>query len=600
MGNLVKDFWTYDYKERNYHGIVEVVKGDLQFRKVDGKYETRIEKALEYLMQPNIKTLSHMTVQSYNSYLNKDGRSSRSAEEETYYPFFLEFEPHVKSGQPNFEVEYQRAAAEAYTTAQYMIYELYVDPEDILVVITNSRSIYLFVNPKVYGLKPSKIQHLIYKRMYDILNEELGGFEYVDTSLFRFNGLIKTPGAYYAGGYVVPISVGELKTLVHDPRAKNKLTRKKRSISVNVPGLESKAFKELYISSKEQITEGRIEKALKEQNKPFDSEKSDVKYISSGIGCINYLESAIVEPGQRNFALVSLAIAYKNGGYSIEQVNDILQERADKWGHDEDAAIVRSKVKTVFTKDTKFSCSYIKEHVNICDSCRKCKLNKKAVKGQGTKFKVNKYVIDQLRANKGSLRHYKAYLIMSRNELFGQYFNPEEFGLDHRVIREFSKFTGATRELESGQVKIDQEIEEKNYLIPNEFVDKGSYESLGERLKQYLILYTSFTYKAGDKYGMMHVKAKKVNDVLGYKNIESTYSLIKELVDMGMAVYKNGFLFAMYYSTYKVISLEDYKAEKSKKKAKEKLQYQDKIEYDYELLGNGDHQLFLKCARGSP
>lgn len=604
MGNLIKDYWTFAYNEKNYYGIVEVVRGELQHRKVDGKFETRIEKAIQYMMKSGIKTLSHMSVQSYNTYLNKDGRTLRSADEETYYPFFLEFEPHKRPSDYGFEGEYKNAAAEAYRTLQYLVYELDVDPEDIMTMITNSRSIYLFVNPKAYELKPSRTLHNIYKGIYSELNEVLD-LKYVDTNQFRANGLIKTPGAYYEGGYVVPVTMDELKKMVVNPGMKAEYTKKQRSIDKMVPGKVARGFKRLYNASLEQTNDTRKEKAQNGRKKNEKAQNENVTYLnadlSTDIKCVRRIENSMIEQGERNFALVSLAIAYKKAGYSEEQVTEIVQRAADRWGHDESSSQIRSKVRLVFKHDYGFSCSYIKEHVSMCESCCSgCKFNKRAVGANQTKFKVNKYVIEALKTNKASLRHYKAYLIMSRHHLFGQAFDPEEYKLDQRTIREFAKYTGSKREITNGQVVIELAYEDKDYLFPNEFIDKGTYEALGERLKPYLVIYTSFVYKANEKYGMMHVKVKKISSILEHKSVESTYAMLREFVRNGMMVVKKGLLFATYFDSYKVVSLEEFK---EKKKTKKYMPIY-KVEYEYELLASGDQQIKfkieLKSARGSP
>lgn len=593
MGNLIKDFWTLQYDNKSYYGIVEVVGHDLQFRRETNKFETRIEKALAYL--EGKRMLSHISVQSYNSYLNKGGvnRVGRTVKDKAFYPFFLEFEPHIKPGHAMFWVEYQKAVSEAYRTANYMIYEKGLEPEDILIIITNSRSVYLFVNPVAYQLRPSDALHDIYKKMYEELDEVMD-FKYVDKSLFRFNGLIKTPGAYYQGGYVVPISIEELKGLAGNPEGEQKrLTRKQRNLSKEVPGRFSGAFSDIYKRAMIEVYEG-VKKVPKNNGKKTEKVNT-VTYLKSGIGCIDFLESNKVAEGQRNFALVGLAIAYKNAGFSQEQALAAVKNAAKRWNYDE-MNQVKTKVNTVYKKDYNFSCEYLKEHVDLCGSCACCKLNKGANKSLNTKFWVGREVISQLKANKASVRHYRAYLIMSRNELFGRYFDPEEYNLDPRVIRELVKMTGGERELQNRLVKASISHGDRKYLIPNEFLDNGEYEALGERIKAYLILYTKYIYKATDKYGMMRVKIETIAAELGYKSKSSVYKLLQDLVRAGMAVVKKGCLFSLYFSSYKVTSMDDHKESKG-----EKEEYLDgQLEYKTGTYDGGESRLYLKFSRGSP
>ena len=552
MGKLVEDFWTYRYKNKSYYGIVEVVSGELRFRKADTKYETRIEKAIDYLNGK--RRLSHMSLQSYNVYLNKTGQSSRDKNEEAYYPFFMEFEPHIKPGNPGFEYEYKRAISEAYRTANYLIYEMNVQEEDILLQVTNSRSVYLMLNPVTYGLRPSNVLHEVYRNMYMKLDEALG-FKYVDTNLFRFNGLIKTPGSYYSGGYVVPISIQELRVMLDDPiKARNSLTKNQRSLADQVPGIFSKPMRELYEEAIDIVKGSKKRKAMKAK---YGERK--VSYLQNGIACVSHFENSMVEPGQRNFALVAIAIAYRNAGYSEEQTLEIVLDAAERWDHDEDKKIVQSKVKTVFEKKYNFSCEYLNQHVNLCGACESCRFNKCGNKQERTKFVLSRSIVQALQSHKASLRHYKAYLVISRNNLNNQFFDPDEHGVDRRTIRELSKIIKAERIIRDGLVRLTFDQGEKKYLIPNEFIDNEEYVALGEKLKHYLVLYTHFIYTAKDKYGLMHVKPATIAKILGFKAISSVYRLIKELVSAGMAVFKKGYLFSLYFSSYKVISLDEYK-----------------------------------------
>jgi len=589
VGNLIKDFWTYTYNDRNYFGIVEVL-GDPQFRKAEDKKETRVEKAMAYLQGKSI--LSHMSAQSYISYLNKSGAASRSHDEETYYPFYLEFEPKLKPGSKGFDSEYMATAQEVYRTANYLRYEYDVEAEDILITITNSRSLYLFVNPKSFRAKPSRNQHLIYKKMYETIDEEIG-LQYVDTSHFRFNGLIKTPGAYYAGGYVVPISLQELKLLCADPEQRHLLTKRQRSVEKDVPGENAPRLTELYSNSKELVGSVRAKKRVS------NTQTNNVVYISQVAGCINHIEAHGAQPGQRNFALVSLAIAYKNAGYSEHQVHELVQNAADAWQHDESANEVASKVRTVFRKNYNFSCQYILENVDVCGSCESCPFKKGAKKAQNgpkTKFKVSRRVIELLKQKKASLRHFKAYLVMSRHDLFDRFFSPEEYNLDPRVIRELTNMLDGVRNVENGLVSVKIDSGDKNYLFPVNFIDGGAHEALGEKLKPYLTIYTRFIFKAGDKYGMMRAKASTVAAALGYKSVNSVYKLIRELANDGLAVFKNGYLFSLYFSSYKLISIEAYKDAK-----KEKTLLRN--ESDSLKTGTndpGDQRLYWKLSRGSP
>ncbi len=142
-------------KEKKYHGIVEVVLGDLERRSVDNKRETKIDKAFAFMQKDSVNEVSHFSLQSYNTYLEWSGRTTRDKSDEAYYPFFIEFEPELKPDAPGFIAEYRNAVTEANRFVSHLKGKLGVHPEDLLITVTNSRSVYIFVNPKTYDLKPS-------------------------------------------------------------------------------------------------------------------------------------------------------------------------------------------------------------------------------------------------------------------------------------------------------------------------------------------------------------------------------------------------------------------------------------------------------------
>ena len=78
-----------DNKIVNYFGINEVVLGEFSSRGIRKK-ETTIDRALAYVFHPKVKEqISHMSLQSYATYLKKGNRVNRSEDEEKYYPFVV-------------------------------------------------------------------------------------------------------------------------------------------------------------------------------------------------------------------------------------------------------------------------------------------------------------------------------------------------------------------------------------------------------------------------------------------------------------------------------------------------------------------------------
>ncbi len=587
MGKLIQDFWTYEYKNRQYYGIVEVVKGDLKYRKLDGKFETHIEAAINYLKKPNHKILSHMSLQSYCGFM-KDGQAFRGEKEETYYPFCLEFEPHLKPGDFNFKARYKDAADELYRTVLLLEYEFGVNREDMLITMTNSRSFYLFVNPKSYGLKPSCRLHQIYKKMFELLSDYID-FIYVDKSHFRHQGLIKTPGSYYAGGYVVPVTLEEIKTLMHNPDLKDVYTMQQKSLRKSVPGAFSNKLHELYQEAVE--IDGAHSAKLANSAKKI---ALPVRSMTQR-HCIKQIEANGVKIGERNYALVSLGIAYKEAGYSETQTLDMLLEKANAWQHDENAAIIASKVRLIYKKDYVFSCQYAKEHIQICNACTNCKHQKNARGLAVTKFKIYRSDVIALRKKKLSKRHYEAYLTLSRYDLYNKRFELEDYGLKMRTIRELCSVLDIERDISYTSIVLKRKSKpDRPYLLPNEFYDNGVYVTLDEHIKHYLVLYVKFGYKSYGRYAMMRVGYQKIKNTLGYKSDSGLYKFLSKLKLLGLIVYKKKIIHALYFESKKIIDFEKEKIRRSVKKQKRKLRVSgDKIDYSnthYNLEGD----------RGSP
>lgn len=620
MGNLVKDFWTYTYKNKSYYGICEVVGGDLKKRSSKKKYETKINRALAYMMRDDINYyVSHMSIQTYNAYLGE--RPGREENEETYYPFFIEIEPHEKAGN-EFLNQYKVAVCETYHLVRFLMNELGVKEDDIVIMINAARSLYVHINPKAYGLKPSRELHLIYKEMYNILSQKIlevakedymdsysypyadtsiesktTYFDYADDKMYKYNSLIKVPNAYYKGGYQVQISFEELTKLLQDPKAKKELTRSKRDIlNKKVPGELSKSLQRIYIEAKERVKQTKLKYKKNTETREKASEK--VSYIKLGKpGCIEHIERSILEKGIRNSGLVSLAIYYKNMGYTQKQVIDILLEYADKWKHDEDESIIKAKVRSVFRKDTTFSCQYVREYIGEeCSCCSSCKYKKKEKKA----FKIHKTIIDDLWTNKASKRHYIAYLKLSREDLYDTWFNPKEIGMNDRDIRELCNRTSFLKRIKNrDKICIMNNANLKAYLLPNAFIDMEAYKQLGEHLKHYLKLIFS-GYKAFDKYIIMRVTKERIKEILEYDSNSGVNKFIKKLKDLGYLVTKKKYVVALYYTSNKVINIDDHrKASKDPQKGNIAPNTAFEANNQYSNYGQA-RKLIYNTLRGSP
>jgi len=567
LGNLIKDFWTY----QAYYGITEVVGGELEYRKVKGKYETRIEKALEYMMQPNLNLLSHMSMQTYNTYLNKNGRTVRNETEKAYYPMVIELETKVKQelNKEAFDRQYKQMLIEAYLLVTYLIYEMYMEEKDILILLNNSRSIYVMVNPVSYNLIPSRDLHCVYSEMLKLISEEVS-LDYADKQIYKHNGLMKTPNAWYKNGYVVPISYQELKDLRDNPKLKGVLTKEKRTLDYDIPGAFCPSMEELYEKAKDNIETKPVSSFSGYQNLPpkdpvIYEKKSVVKiYKADHRNCVSYIEKNEIEDGRKNFALVSVAYHYRGLGYTQEQTYEIMQGIANDWKY-ENPNRIKSKVKSVYRNTKKFSCDNAKENLGLDNcTCEKCPFNPyvKIDKQEHKQFRIQKVVVDALWKNKASLRHYKALLQLSRKRLFNHWFTLSAEGLQERTIRELCKLSGDNFVFhQNGEsVLIYNKVQDKGpyWKMPVEFWDNGTYNQFSEHLKHYLkLLFCGYKASKDGRYIQTRVSMERIQELLDYKTVNGVYKLLQKLRGLGFAVYNQGKLFAIYMQSYKVIDIDD-------------------------------------------
>lgn len=549
MGNLIKDFWTHE----NYYGITEVVGGSLEYRKSENKYETRIEKALAYMLRPKIRMLSHMSVQTYNQYLNKDGRLLRDDNEKSYYPFVIELETKVKPDsipEIEFKRQYREMLMEAYMLVTYLIFVVGIEEKDILIMVNNARSVYILINPVSYELIPSNKNHLIYKEMFKLLCEELS-LSYADIQIYKHNGLMKTPNTYYNGGYFVPISYEELKLLRDNAGLKKELTRNKRSMDYEVPGKYSMGMAALYQKAKDNINDCKVRNIKENKVSNFEVKERN---------CVKYILENVIEDGRKNFALVSVVYNLKEQGHLKEITNEAIIKIANDWGYENERRM-EAKVKSIYKSNKNFSCDKARACLGLDELCKTCSCNLKNREKVYFRFKVHKTIIEDLWDSEASLRHYITYLILCRKDLFNKWFSLETQGINIRTLRELCKLSGQLMfKQDGGSVFIYNKLQDSDvrfYLIPNSFIDNETYKMLDCQLKHYLkLLFTGYKTGKDGNYIQTNVKIDKIKGILNYRSMDGIYKLLQKLKRLGLAVFKNGKLYALYYRSYRVIDIK--------------------------------------------
>ena len=556
-GNFIEQMFIYKMLNKaeevqNYFGIHEVVSGDFSQNRIEKKYETHIEKLLEYPIKNRWnKELSHMSLQSFCTFLNKQNRNLRTEElDDRYYPFTLEFESSKK-------IDHSDVLLEVAQYLKYLMSELSVNKEDFTIIINNSKSVYIMVNPKVFGLKPSKNVHRIYTEMYKKIKEELG-LKFVDESVVNSSyRLIKTPGSYYKGGYVNYVSVDEFMHLMTGYLTRAKLTKKQRDIrNLMLPGIQSVPMTRLYDKSK-----NKVEKSLKEYK------NKGIKVLNlPGTECTRecvktLINMPIMDKGNRNNFLVSIALGLSEANYSENQIKEVLRRKAIEWKHDESLRAVENKYKSLKRNGTNFSCDKAKmlfeeEGLSFC-----CNVCKKAINS----IYIARNVVESIYNNKGALRHYRAYLELEKQNLFGRYFNIAEVGIKVATLKELAKKINGKLEKKQDLFKLTINRGKAIYRLPLDYIE-NAVDVLEQKIGKVLMLivkaYSSNTYGAFISLGVA-----KISEYLSFKNERSVYKFLKELEKIGfLSKNKNGI--TLYYKSRKVVSLEE---ERENRKGKVKI-----------------------------
>ena len=545
-GNFIEQMFIYKMLNKaeevqNYFGIHEVVSGDFSQNRIEKKYETHIEKLLEYPIKNRWnKELSHMSLQSFCTFLNKQNRNLRTEElDDRYYPFTLEFESSKK-------IDHSDVLLEVAQYLKYLMSELSVNKEDFTIIINNSKSVYIMVNPKVFGLKPSKNVHRIYTEMYKKIKEELG-LKFVDESVVNSSyRLIKTPGSYYKGGYVNYVSLDEFMSLMTGYLTRAKLTKRQRDIrNLMLPGIQSVPMTRLYDKSKK-----KVEKSLKEY-KNKGNKVLNLPGTECTRECVKTLiNMPVMDKGNRNNFLVSIALGLSEANYNGDEIKEILRRKAIEWKHDESSRAVENKYKSLIRNRTNFSCDKVKmlfEEEGLSLGCNVCK---KAINS----IYISRSIVESIYNNKGAVRHYRAYLEIEKQKFFGRYFNIDEVGIKVATLKELAKKINGKLVKKQDLFKLTINRGKAIYRLPLDYIE-NAVDVLDQKIGKVLMLivkaYSSNTYGAFISLGV-----SKIAEYLSFKNERSVYKFLKELEKIGfLTKNKNGI--TLYYKSRKVVSLEE-------------------------------------------
>ena len=542
-GNFIDQMFIYstvrkiDNTMQRYGGIHEVVQGEFSQNRANKKYETHIEKVLEWTIKnKHRKEVSHFSLQGHFTYLDKQKRTIRTEElDDRYYPFVLEFESSDKKKE--YDVYYEVAVY-----FQYMLQEYNVTKEDIVITITNSKSVYVWINPKAFGLKPSKNVHRIYTEMYKKIKKDLC-LKFVDESVVNSAyRLIKTPGSFYNEGFVNCITINELMYLMTGELTRGELTKKQRDIrQLFLPGIQSFELTKLYEASKNKL-------------KCYTHREKEVLELPGSKKCNRECVRALLDmqvgKGNRNNFLVTIALGLMKTSYSEAEIIETLKRKAIEWNHDESLNAVINKYKSLVRNNTNFSCDKVKmlfEEEGLILNCNACK---KAINS----IYIARNIIEAIYENKGSVRHYRAYLKLEKQKLFGEYFDINEAGIKEATLKELSKKINGKLEKKKGLFKLTIKRSKAIYRLPLEYIE-NTVDVLDQKIGKVLMLIVK-AYSSNPYGAFISLGIEKIAEYLSFKNSRSVYKFLKELENLGfLTKNKNGI--TLYYKSRKVLSLEE-------------------------------------------
>lgn len=546
--NFIDSMFQYEYVRRSdntkqkYFGIHEVVKGaNFAQKRAIKKYETHIEKVLAYPLKNKKKEISHMSLQSFSTFLKKEKRVARDESDDAYHPFVLEFETNKFN-------EMEDLYNEVLRYINLLNREFNIDIDDIVITLNNHKSLYVWLSPLLFGAKPSPKLYKIYTKIYKFIKEELG-LKYVDESVVNSSyRLIKTPGSWYKGGYVVNITLQELYDLALGNVTREELTSKQRDIrEVNLKNVASFKLSNLY---------KKCEKEVKKE------EKQGTELILTGDRivnrpCINkIIDLGMVEKGHRNDLLVTIAIGLRDSGFKKKEIEAVLERKAIEWNHDESLKAVKNKIKTLIKRETNFSCDKAKaifEDIGMEGVCTSC--------NNSAAIWLARNVIEELFLSDASLRHYKLYIELEKQGLLNRKFTLEEANTTERTLNEFAKILGTKVKKDSDELySIKIKRSKAKCKLPIDFMETTGAH-LKEGLKQYIYILTK-ACDGNDKTAYISTGNKKLAKELNYKDERSLINLFKRWESAGLLKFNKQQGVTLFYKTYKVIDINKVKEER--------------------------------------
>ena len=266
----------------------------------------------------------------------------------------------------------------------------------------------------------------------------------------------------------------------------------------------------------------------------------------------------IMGKGNRNNFLVTIALGLSEANYNGDEIKEILRGKAIEWKHDESLRAVENKYKSLIRNRTNFSCDKVKmlfEEEGLSLGCNVCK---KAINS----IYIARNIVEAIYNNKGAVRHYRAYLELEKQNLFGRYFSIDEVGIKAATLKELAKKINGKLEKRQDLFKLTINRGKAIYRLPLDYIE-NAVDVLEQKIGKVLMLivkaYSSNVYGAFISLGIA-----KIAEYLAFKNERSVYNFLKELEKLGfLTKNKNGI--TLYYKSRKVVSLKEEKENRKEK-----------------------------------
>ncbi|MEG0794709.1 MAG: hypothetical protein RSG95_02820, partial [Bacilli bacterium] len=350
------------------------------------------------------------------------------------------------------------------------------------------------------------------------------------------------------------ITLEELTHLMVGMCEREDLTKVQRNImDLNVPSVVSLEMTRLYKKCKNEV-EGKYKEINKEKTIKLPADKTIERQCVKKI-----LDAGMIEKGNRNNLLVSLTIGLRDMGLTEKEICNEVIRKASEWQHDESERKVKNKVKTLLRLGTRFSCEKAKgifEEVGMDNACLNCsKINSKGIW-------ISRIIIDKLRSSKGSVRHFEGYIKLEEKKLIGKEFTLKEVNINSLTLKEITRKIGAKLIKEGDLYTIVLEGHKTDLNLPNDFLEK-TFKSLKTNVKGFLFLLIK-SCNGNSETAYVSMNLKTIAKYLGYEKEKSVYGFIKSLEELGLLKVNKEQGVTLFFDSYKVVSLEEYKNNKTK------------------------------------